>query len=168
MNVALDHLFDAVDATWPAARTERVGPWLVGHGQGGGKRVSATTLDGTFVDADIGQAVKAMQDIGQAPLFMVRNGETALDFALESAGYEIVDPVVIYACPVAKLTDLPIPRVTVFAIWEPLAIIKEIWSQGGIGPARVAVMLRAKGAKTALLARWNEQPAGRGTTVRRR
>ena len=37
--------------------------------------------------------------------------------------------------------------------------MNEIWAQGGIGPGRLAVMQRAK-TKTAILARWNEKPAG--------
>jgi GNAT superfamily N-acetyltransferase len=57
------------------------------------------------------------------------------------------------------LTDIAVPPVTAFAIWEPLAIMAEIWAKGGIGPQRLDVMARAQ-VKTGLLARWNEKPAG--------
>ncbi len=105
-----------------------------------------------------------MRDLGQSPLFMIRTGihpgDEHLDQMLESRGYVVKDPVVIYACPVAHLTDIPIPRLTVFTIWEPLAISREIWAAGGIGPERVAVMERARGPKTTLLLRHREKPGG--------
>jgi GNAT superfamily N-acetyltransferase len=100
-----------------------------------------------------------MRALGQDPLFMIRPGEDPLDNALAEQGYDIVDPVNIYHKPIAGLLDLAIPPVTAFCIWEPLAIMTEIWAKGGIGPARLAVMERAA-HKTAILARWNEQPAG--------
>jgi GNAT superfamily N-acetyltransferase len=61
--------------------------------------------------------------------------------------------------PIVSLTDLPIPRLTTYTTWEPLAIMREIWAQGGIGPARIDVMRRAQ-TKTAIFARWNQKPAG--------
>ena len=51
------------------------------------------------------------------------------------------------------------PRVTAFQIWEPLAIMTEIWAKGGVGPERINVMHRAA-TKTAILTRWNEMPGG--------
>ena len=91
---------------------------------------------------------------------MLRAGDTALDALLAQRGYDVVDPVTIYAAPSDLLTDLPIPRVTVFTLWEPLAIMTEIWAQGGIGPARLRVMERARGPKTAILCRLDDKPAG--------
>ena len=151
-------LYAAIDGTWPAAGQTRVGPWTIRDGQGGGKRVSAATCDGAGLD-DIAAVETAMRAVAQAPLFMVRRGEDSLDAALDARGYRIVDPTNGYAIAVSALTDVPIPPVTAFAIWEPLAIMKDIWAKGGIGPARLAVMARAR-QKTAILARWNEKPAG--------
>lgn len=156
-----DRLFEAIDATWPAARTLRQGPWLLREGLGGGQRVSAATAMGSVAADDIPLAEDAMRRLHQYPLFLIRNGETDLDSALASRGYDVVDPVQLMVCPVNALTDVPIPRVTTFTIWEPLAIMAEIWAQGGIGPARLDVMSRAA-VKTAILARWNEKPAGVG------
>lgn len=92
---------------------------------------------------------------------MLREADSHLDTELANHGYEVVDPVQILATPTAKLTDIAIPRVTTFVIWEPLAIMAEIWAKGGIGPARLDVMARAQ-KKTAILARWNQKPAGVG------
>ena len=44
----------------------------------------------------------------------------------------------------------------------PLAIQREIWSAGGIGPGRWAVMDRVTGPKTSLFARADDRPAGTG------
>ena len=93
-------------------------------------------------------------------MFMLRDGDTALDANLAQLGYDIVDPVTVYACKPTVLTDIQIPRVTVFDLWEPLAIMREIWEQGGIGPARQRVMQRAPEPKTALLCRLHDKPAG--------
>ena len=100
-----------------------------------------------------------MTQMGQDPLFMIREGQTALDEALQARGYDIIDPVYLRVCPVTDLTDMPIPRVTAFAIWEPLSIMCDIWAEGGIGPARIDVMKRANGPKTAILGRVDDKPA---------
>ena len=159
MNVTAHQLYEVCDQTWPAARRFDLGKWTLREGRGGGKRVSAATALDAVGAEDVGQAEIAMQEMGQQPLFMIRQGDDALDALLEARGYPIVDPVTLYTLPIENLTDVPIPRVTAFTIWEPLAIMAEIWAEGGIGPARLDVMSRAQ-IKTGVLARWNEQPAG--------
>ena len=153
----LERLYQVIDHTWPAARLWTEGGWTLRDGQGGGKRVSAATI--AAPEADIAQAETSMRAMGQRPLFMIRSGDDPLDTELAARGYAIVDPVNLYVAPVAQLTDVPIPRVTAFDIWEPLAIMLEIWAKGGIGPERIQVMHRAK-TKTAILTRWNEMPGG--------
>ena len=155
-------LFDVVDGTWPAANVTRRGPWTLREGQGGGSRVSATTAHAPVGRDDPALAEAAMREMGQKPLFMIRPADEALDAILEARGYAIVDPVVIYTCPVERLTDMEMPRVTAFAIWEPLQIMREIWAAGGIGPERQAVMGRVKGPKTGLFGRSNDKPGGVG------
>lgn len=152
-------LYEAIDGTWPAAEIADVGPWRIRNGAGGGKRVSAATALGPASDDDIPIAEDAMRNIGQHPLFMITDRDQNVDKDLGGRRYRIVDPVNAYACSIDALTDIPIPRVTAFAVWEPLAIMTEIWAQGGIGPARLAVMARAK-TKTGILARHADKPAG--------
>ncbi|MGP6086844.1 GNAT family N-acetyltransferase [Antarctobacter jejuensis] len=154
--------FDAIDATWPAAAQVRAGPWLLREGRGGGKRVSAATAAGDWREDDLSAAERAMRLMGQTPLFMIRPEDGALDTALAARGYGKVDPVQIWSAPIGELTDLRLPRVTAFAIWEPLAIMREIWADGGIGPARLRVMNRVKGPKTGLFGRVSDRPAGAG------
>jgi GNAT superfamily N-acetyltransferase len=162
MKPGLEALYAVTEQTWPPARRTVQGPITLRDGAGGGKRVSAATAAPDWRDADLAEAEDAMAALGQAPLFMIHQGEDALDAALGARAYDIIDPVNLWLCPMDRLTDRPIPRVTAFAIWEPLAIMREIWAQGGIGPARVAVMERARTPKTGLFGRISDKPAGAG------
>jgi ribosomal protein S18 acetylase RimI-like enzyme len=158
MSVTMDDVYAASDGTWPPARMWQDGPLTLREGQGGGGRVSSATQDSPVVDADITKAEDTMRALGQVPRFQLREGHDDLDALLDARGYTVLDETVIYAAPIDILTDIAIPRVTTFCIWEPLAIMSEIWAKGGIGPARLNVMARAK-TKTGILSRWNEKPA---------
>jgi GNAT superfamily N-acetyltransferase len=153
-------LLAAMEATWPAAAADRVGAWTIRDGQGGGKRVSAATAEADWSDADIPQAETAMAALGQPALFLIRDGDSALDAALDRRGYRIVDPVLAYAAPAAELAAADLPRLTGFPHWPPLAVATHLWDQAGIGPARLAVMNRVQVPKTAILARSNDRPSG--------
>lgn len=152
-----EELYEVCEATWPPAKSWEKDGWTLRDGAGGGKRVSAATRAALGADIEVAEA--EMRAMGQKPLFMLRAGEDDLDADLGARGYKVVDPVNMYVCPVSQLTDVPIPRVTAFTIWEPLAIMVELWAEGGIGPERLAVMSRVK-HKTGILSRWNEQPGG--------
>ncbi|WP_432817341.1 GNAT family N-acetyltransferase [Sulfitobacter sp. JB4-11] len=157
MNAA--RIMQATDATWPAAAMWDADGFRLRDGQGGGQRVSAATALGTVNEAQVAAAEKAMLDKGQTALFKLHPGDDALDAMLAARGYVQRDKTVMYQIPIEALTDRPIPPVTAFTIWEPLAIMKEIWATDGIGPSRLAVMARTA-VKTAIFARWNEKPAG--------
>lgn len=156
----LQTLYAVVEATWPAANTSRLGPWTIRDGKGGGKRASAATLEAPFTPEDIASAEEAMRALDQTPLFMIREGETALDEALATRGYTVIDPVTLYLCDIATLRQENAPPVSGFAIWEPLAIMEDLWREGDIGNARQAVMERVKGAKTGVLARTKDRASG--------
>ncbi|MDG1937066.1 MAG: GNAT family N-acetyltransferase [Paracoccaceae bacterium] len=157
---SLHTLYDVLHQTWPAAKHISQDGWCLRLGTGGGKRVCAATLEETFDSQSIDAAAQCMHDFGQPALFMVRDGEHDLDAALNGHGYEICDPCNIYAAPVGELTTQTPPRVSMFNIWEPLEIQKDIWRQGGIDVARLAIMERAKGPKVSILMRWDNHPAG--------
>ncbi|MCQ0092448.1 N-acetyltransferase [Roseovarius sp. M141] len=155
-------LLTVVQATWPAYAQQSLGPWILRDGRGGGKRASAATACGPVTHADLAAAEVAMRAMGQRPCFMIRDGDAAIDALLAQASYEVIDPVAMYAAPLVDLAmDTPEPTAS-FHIWEPLAIQREIWAGGGIGPARVAVMNRVHGAKTALLGRKDGRAAATG------
>ncbi|WP_127561277.1 GNAT family N-acetyltransferase [Nioella ostreopsis] len=157
MTVTNTGLFDICEATWPAASITRIGPWLVRDGQGAGKRVSSVTAEGDWRPEDIAQAEQACRDMGQDLLFQIRPEDAALDTVLAEMGYEIIDPVDFLVAPVETLTA-DLHRLAAIPCWPPLAVQTEIWAEGGIGPARMAVMDRAAGPKTALLGRHNDHP----------
>ena len=150
-----DDFLAVMDATWPAADYRRIGSWLIRKGAGGGKRVSAASVAGVW--SDIPQAISAMQDLGQEPLFLIRAEDTELDQTLEAMGFQIVDPVLVYATPVALLADQATGKT--YPHWPPLAIARAIWADAGIGPARLQVMERATD-KTAILVRHQDRVAG--------
>ncbi|SEB41731.1 GNAT family N-acetyltransferase [Rhodobacter sp. 24-YEA-8] len=146
---------EVMEATWPPFATRDLGPFRLRDGAGGGKRVSAATVHGSWDEAALIAAEAAIAE----PLFTIYEGDAALDAALEARGYEVIDPVVIYAAPVADL-QMDLPPLAAFPHWPPLETAREIWEQGGIGPARIRVMERVTGAKTAILARHSDRPAG--------
>lgn len=149
-----DILAAVMEATWPPARKWPQGPFQLRDGAGGGKRVSAASLTGPWDEADL-VTLEAMPE----PLVLIREADTALDAALEARGWQIIDPVVAYAAPVAAL-QADLPPLSAFPHWPPLHIARTLWAEGGIGPARLSVMDRVTGPKATLLARLGDRPAG--------
>jgi GNAT superfamily N-acetyltransferase len=156
-------LAPVIAATWPPAATVMAGPFCVPDGAGGGQRVSAARLSdpaaGDATEAQIDAARGALADLGQAPLFMVLDHQSALDARLAARGWRRRDATLALVADAAALAAPP-PPVTCFAPWPPLAIQAEIWAAGGIGDARRAVMDRAAPPKTTLFGRIADRPAG--------
>ena len=148
----------AMAATWPPFALHRIGPWAVGQGAGGGKRVSAASAVGDWVPTDIVQAEVAQADLGQDKLFVIWPWDTALDAALAARGYARIDPVEGYMAPVSSFA--PPQRMTSFPHWPPLQIACELWAAGGVSQARWAVMARVLGPKTVVLGRTADKPSG--------
>ena len=148
----------AMAATWPPFALHRIGPWAVGQGAGGGKRVSAASAVGDWVPTDIVQAEVAQADLGQDKLFVIWPWDTALDAALAARGYARIDPVEGYMAPISSFA--PPQRMTSFPHWPPLQIACELWAAGGVSKARWAVMARVLGPKTVVLGRTADKPSG--------
>jgi ribosomal protein S18 acetylase RimI-like enzyme len=153
--LAPDLLAEVMEATWPPASRRSLGPFTLRNGSGGGKRVSAASVEGAFSDAELDAVEAAMAE----PLMLIREGDATLDSALDRRGWRVVDPVVAYAAQVETLTA-DLPSLAAFPHWPPLEIARALWAGGGIGPTRLAVMDRVQGPKTALLARTDDRPAG--------
>ena len=153
-------LLAAMEATWAPAETVALGPWILRKGLGGGKRVSATTQTGEFSAKDIARAETAMAEMGQSHIFMLRSGDTMLDKALAARGYQMVDPVLIYAAPVARIAEIAPSPLEAIPCDEPLALMTELWEKGGIFAPRLAVIERTNGPKTTILGRHIDRPAG--------
>ena len=152
MTVSSDRLYAALEATWPPQSSHRAGPFRLRDGAGGGKRVSAAVLEGAYSDA-------ALDDLGDLPLFQLQAGQDQLDNALYGRGYSLIDPTVLYSAPIEQIAEKPRP-VSLLDAWPPLAIQRQIWADGGVGPARVDVMMRACDPKYSFVARFQNRAAG--------
>lgn len=155
-----DDYITAFEATWPALRRDPVGPFIYRDGAGGGSRTSAATLAGD-VSADALDQIEARFAADARPaLFQIRTGEDAFDALLAKRGYTMFDPTLCLAAPIE--TFAPSDPKCSYVSWPPVSIQREIWAEGGIGPARLAVMDRACAPKTSLLGRIKDRPAGVG------
>lgn len=150
-------LAEVMEATWPPAAHIPCGPFLLRDGAGGGKRVSAATVETAFTEADLARAEAAM---GDNPLFLIRDGDGDLDAALAARGYGVVDPVLAYSAPVSALIGAGAAHMTTFPHWPPMQIARILWADAGVGPARLAVMDRVTGAKAVILGRANDRASG--------
>lgn len=153
-------LYRANDASWPPVKMSRLGPFMMREGGGGGQRVAATSQVEAFTPDDIGAAERAMVALSQPLLFMIRDGDDALDQALDKRGYRIKDPVTLYAGSSADLAAFDPKGLVAIDAPEPMAVMAEIWATGGIGAGRLDVMRRAIGPKACFLGRTDDQPAG--------
>ncbi len=153
-------ILQTVDATWPAARYFESGPFTLRLGHDGGQRVSAASARGPANKAEISAAERSMLALGQARLFMISGRDSELDSALEARGYSVKDPVTMFACSVETLAQHDPKDLTGIRSNAPLEVMKEIWAAGRIEKGRLAVMNRAKGAKTYFLGRVDDRPAG--------
>lgn len=146
--------FACIDATWPAAAYPVAGGFTVRQGLGGGSRVSCASLNGSYGESSIDAAIALHRALGQDAKFMLRPGEDDLDRDLAARGFEVFDPVTIYAGELRHLpTDDP------QACWPLPADLAAAWEQDGIGPARRAVMERTMGPKAVLSCREQGAPA---------
>lgn len=145
-------VFEALEATWPAAECLDEGPLRLRRGEGGGQRVSAASVAGEEAgEAIVARAEAGMAAMGQTPLFVLRPEQGVLDALLAARGYRVVDPVVLMAAP-ARPGPLP-PETSL-----DTPGLAALWDGGGIGPARRAVMARARGARAVLVRPAPEAP----------
>jgi len=151
----------AFETSWPAAEYAGIGGFLVGRGQGGGGRVSsARAMRPDWDETDIPRTEAMQRGWGERPMFRVRDADAALAGALAARGYQHGTPTAILAADCAGLAALPVPPLTAFAIWPPLAMQRDIWQAGNITSARQEVMERVALPKTALLGRMRDRAAG--------
>ncbi|MBV1862834.1 MAG: GNAT family N-acetyltransferase [Rhodobacteraceae bacterium] len=160
MTPSKTELFQAIDATWPAFAMRTKGIWTLREGKGAGQRVSAASTAKIARKEDVEQAASVMREMGQAPLFMVRGEQPELDGLLEDQGYQIVDPVDVLMMRCESLAEYDQSSLQVIFSKGPLAIMEEIWQDGGIDAPRLAVMDRAAEPNTCLMGRYKNRPVG--------
>ncbi len=153
-----DALMAALSATWPPAETARLGGWLLRRGLGGGRRASSVwprqAPDGPLTDA-VDAAEARMRAWGQRPSFQLGPGaaDAALDAALAARGYAVATPCAVLAAPAAEVARHKTGGRMVIEVRAALALLDGFWAEGGIGPARRAVMARAAEPKAVLMLR---------------
>lgn len=153
-------LLAALEATWPPAETVEVDGFRLRRGGGGGKRVSAAVPSaGGWDETGIDAAIAGMRAWQQVPLFQLTRRDVRLDQALLRRRFAVADPTLFYCAPAALLTgEGPVPAG--HARGAIPVLMEEIWAEGGIGPARLAVMERAAGPSVRLLGRSGDRPSG--------
>lgn len=157
-DLALARVFET---SWPAAETRDSGAFRSGRGLGAGGRVSSTVaLRPDWDAADIPAVEAAHRDWGQRPMFRVPQQDARLQDALAARGYVAETPTAIMRAECATLLAEPVPEMTTFTIWPPLAIQRDLWAAGNIGTARQAVMPRVLPAHTSVLGRLDDRAAG--------
>jgi len=154
-----DALTTLINATWPAQTMRDVSGWTLRSTKDAGSRANAATATKAAKPEEHPLAAGAQRAIGQTPLFMVRQGEEALDAHLAQAGYTLKDPTVCYTAPITAIATQRAPPVTCFEVWPPLATQLNIWEAGGVNAARAAIMDRAAGPRTTILGRVHNTPA---------
>ena len=155
-------LFAALDATWAPAARVSLGDWIVRRGLDGGSRVSSVWPKGD-PGIDLAAAIDAAAAIqrgwGQRPLVQIGPGDAALDAALAARGWEAYDACEMLAAPVARIAAHGAAGLMVVKVRAPLAALDALWAEGGVGPARRAVMARTPAPKEILLLRAQDRPA---------
>lgn len=146
-----ERLTQLLDATWPAASVEVRNGWRRRQDTRGGNRVSATTalLPGTGIEPL------------DAPLYMIRPGEDALDARLAVRGYTRQDPTLVMEADPGAISK-PLPRDRVIYADRPVARVRSLWATGGIDAGRIDIMERADVPKAVLLGRRKDRLKGAG------
>ena len=93
-------------------------------------------------------------------MFRLIPEDAALDRDLAARRYGVVDPVLLYAAPVARLIGSGSHVAAAYRATIRPALMEEIWHAGGIGPARLAVMDRVAGPAAFLMSRIGDCPCG--------
>lgn len=158
---AIETLISALEATWPPAGTREVADCRIRTAPGAGSRVnSIRPLRYDLDDAAIEAAEREAVALAGAPLWALPDGEGAPDGARDLAariadrGYERFDESLFLTAEAGALLDAASSRAKTrkgdaelgkLTIRCPLAAVDRIWSAGGTGPERQAVMQRTKG-----------------------
>lgn len=151
---------EAVWATWPGEAAIAGDAFDLRKSSDDSRRSRAATANRVATDEEIAEAAAAMRGWGQPAMFWVPGDEPDFEAQLETLGYRDHDHSYYYAAPVGPMAERVPPRIATFEIWEPLAIMADIFAATGTSPGRQEVMQRAACPKTAILGRVGDDPAG--------
>ncbi|MEL6208645.1 MAG: GNAT family N-acetyltransferase [Pseudomonadota bacterium] len=166
----------ASDATWPGARVSWAGGWKLRFTEGAGSRAASAwvagdeaPLDAMALEARIREVAERYRAAGLRPRFQIWPGDETLDAALEAAGWEGYDASLLMARAAHPPPEMPPGdpdavregrEAMAVIVRTPLAILDDVWREGGIGPARRGVLDRSPAPKAYILGRVGMRPAG--------
>ena len=144
--------------TWPPKKIIKFGSWTIRIGDGAGKRASAISLEGTWEETSFRKLKDLLKKLGKSEIFMIYQSDSLFEKELDKLNYQVFDKSYIFEIPVTELIKSKPPPISMFSIWSPLHIQKELWNSNGIGWQRQSVMNRASQIKTSILGRWSDNP----------
>jgi|TARA_Y200000002_G_scaffold327947_1_gene291318 GNAT superfamily N-acetyltransferase len=147
-----------LEDTWPPEQVIHFNDWIIRISDGAGKRASAISLEGTWEETSFRKLKDLLKKLGKSEIFMIYQSDSLFEKELDKLNYQVFDKSYIFEIPVTELIKSKPPPISMFSIWPPLHIQKELWNSNGIGWQRQSVMNRASQIKTSILGRWSDNP----------
>ena len=147
-----------LEDTWPPEQVIHFDDWTIRISDGAGKRASAISLEGTWEETSFRKLKALLKKLGKSEIFMIYQSDSLFEKELNKLNYQVFDKSYIFEIPVTELIKSKPPPISMFSIWPPLHIQKELWNSNGIGWQRQSVMNRASQIKTSILGRWSDNP----------
>ena len=147
-----------LEDTWPPEQVIHFDNWTIRISDGAGKRASAISLEGTWEETSFRKLQDLLRKLGKSEIFMIYQAGSLLEKELDKLNYQVFDKSYIFEISVTELIKSKPPPISMFSIWPPLHIQKELWNSNGIGWQRQSVMNRASQLKTSILGRWSDNP----------
>ena len=147
-----------LEDTWPPEQVIHFDDWTIRISDGAGKRASAISLEGTWEETSFRKLKDLLRKLGKSEIFMIYQSDSLFEKELDKLNYQVFDKSYIFEIPVTELIKSKPPPISMFSIWPPLHIQKELWNSNGIGWQRQSVMNRVSQIKTSILGRWSDNP----------
>ena len=147
-----------LEDTWPPEQVIHFNDWTIRISDGAGKRASAISLEGTWEETSFRKLKDLLRKLGKSEIFMIYQSDSLFEKELDKLNYQVFDKSYIFEIPVTELIKSKPPPISMFSIWPPLHIQKELWNSNGIGWQRQSVMNRVSQIKTSILGRWSDNP----------
>ena len=147
-----------LEDTWPPEQVIHFDNWTIRISDGAGKRASAISLEGTWEETSFRKLKDLLKKLGKSEIFMIYQSDSLFEKELKRQNYQVFDKSYIFEIPVTELIKSKPPPISMFSIWPPLHIQKELWNSNGIGWQRQSVMNRVSQIKTSILGRWSDNP----------
>ena len=147
-----------LEDTWPPEQVIHFDDWTIRVSDGAGKRASAISLERTWEETSFRKLNDLLKKLGKSEIFMIYQSDSLFEKELDKLNYQVFDKSYIFEIPVTELIKSKPPPISMFSIWPPLHIQKELWKSNGIGWQRQSVMNRVSQIKTSILGRWSDNP----------